>query len=234
MMRRLSLLVVAVSILTACSTTPRPEQGAPATSGGLRPPEAGQISPAKPEQTTTQSPASTSPAPTTPVPTSPAPTSPPVSECVYPKLPALQAQGSLLKADGAISFYQYPCTSGETWVAIDGIVWPFPSKEQGIRGVKPVNLPAGQRGYLMWGKAETPSASAYFLLVVKDGKPHLYHFDGGQYGDGVLYGGEAILSTDDPEIQGDRLEAAQRMGASTYETRRYQLNPQTLTATLIK
>lgn len=256
-MRRLFLVVVIMSLLTACSSAPRPTQGAKRDSGELRPAGAGQISPAKPgpgpanlssatpapgKSTPTTAP-QTSPTqanPTSPAPASPTPPVPTESGCTAPSAATLQAKGSLLKADDSTSFYTYPwgatCKDAkpvQSWIVNGSSVTAFPSQKQEIRDVRAVTLPINQRGYFMEGRAETPSATAYFLLVMKDGLPRLYHFDGGRYGGGTLYGGEAILSTGDPEIHGDQLWAMQIMGR-THVSRSYQLDPQNLTATLIK
>lgn len=242
-MRRLFLVVVFMSLLTACSTAPRPTQG-PST-GELRPGGTGQISPAKPSPPSASpvsanpappSPAPASPAPASPAQTSPAPVTPVESPCSFPSAETLQAKGELLLADGNVKFYGYPwgadCTFRHpvnTWLVSNGTVSRFLVDKGEVDGVKLLVLPSGDHVYLVHGDAVTPSASAYYLAAVRYDEPRLFRL---LSQDGLT---DEMVSTAPPDLTGDQLETAQRvsMNPIIYLLRTWKLDPQSLTATVL-
>jgi hypothetical protein len=224
--KRLLSLVAMLLLLTACTTAKRTEQSQEQTPAATAP------------QPTSQTPAP-APQPAAQTPVAPAPTVPTESPCTWPSEETLKAKGRLLLADGQISFYQMTwgsdCTSGKTvdaWLVRSGVVSGFLTTKRSIEGVKLVSLPGGEHGYLVEGAAEGAASSAYYLMVLRSSEQRLFRFTD-EYGEAK----DALSSTDYPEVRGDQISTAERVGTGSerhYHLRTWRLDPQGLTATLIK
>lgn len=157
-----------------------------------------------------------------------------------PTLATLSAKGELLLQDGPVGIYwlklQTPCVGqrvASDWLVENGRVTRLLPARTVVYGAVAITLSNGQRAYLLEGEAVLAAARAYHILVIKDGEQRLVAFTG----EGATVDGDGFRTTVTPNLEGDEIHVAERLGTGDgmhYVNRTYQIDTQSLTATLIK
>jgi hypothetical protein len=146
----------------------------------------------------------------------------------------------VLLADGLVGFYKmawganctYVLEPHDTWV-VQGNNTPMPLLREikEFQDAQAVALPGGERGYFIEGAGTGGASRGYYLLVFRNGDQRLVSFL-----DGYGPARDALSSTGYPEVKGDQISVAERVGTGSqmhYNLQTWKLDSQHLYATMV-